>query len=426
MRVFETLLGDDGEILRDPSFQVLLFANLNGALGGAIVAPILSSLIEPFGATPTSIGLIISAYAAPAIFVIPLAGVIADRFGRKPVLVSGLTAFGFGGVAIAFTTDFAVVLALRSLQGLGFAAIIPTIITSIGDIYDDTRETAAQGFRFTTTGVSQAVFPVIAGFLVVLGWRYPFFLYAISLPAAVLVYSRMDEPSPAIRDGGSNAGDVRPSVRTNLSTLVGFVSNSRVIAILVGRALPLVVWIGLLTYLSVIVVRLQSGTPQQAGLLIAGGSLVLAGSASQIGRIVAVVASPFYPLAGGAVSFGVGLSLVALSPTVLLDAVGIVLTGFGLGVTLALYRSILTNLGPVEIRGGVVSLGESLGRIAATVTPIAMGGTIQSLAPTLGFDAALRVTIIGFAAATTVASVGCLGVAYLGPGSDSGEWQSSG
>ncbi|MEF8906933.1 MAG: MFS transporter, partial [Haloarculaceae archaeon] len=173
-----SLLGDDAAVLGDRNFQLLLLSNVPPVIGTALLSPVLDSLVEPFGTTQTDIGLLISVFTAPGILVVPLAGALADRYGRKPVLVAALVLFGLAGTAIAFTTDFRVALGLRLLQGVGFAGILPTLITSIGDFYSGSREATAQGLRFTVSGLSQAAFPLLAGVLVATAWQYPFLLFA--------------------------------------------------------------------------------------------------------------------------------------------------------------------------------------------------------------------------------------------------------
>jgi len=164
------LIGQHVAIVRDSDFKVLLVANAMYALGTALISPVLNLLNEPFGVSTDEIGLLVTAVTAPAIMLIPVSGLLADRVGRKSVLIVGLLCFGLGGIGIAFTNDFEVALKLRVLQGPGFAGITPVIITSPGDFYSGDTEVTAQGIRFSVTGLSQAVFPVIAGAIVVLGW----------------------------------------------------------------------------------------------------------------------------------------------------------------------------------------------------------------------------------------------------------------
>jgi ACDE family multidrug resistance protein len=149
MLSFQSLFGDQAVILRERRFQLLLLANLVGPLGVSLLSPVLDSLITPFGASSATIGLMISVFTAPAIVMIPVAGIVADWIGRKHILVISLLVFGLAGTAIVFTNDFLVALALRLIQGIAFGGLTPIIITSIGDLYSGTTEATAQGLRFT-------------------------------------------------------------------------------------------------------------------------------------------------------------------------------------------------------------------------------------------------------------------------------------
>lgn len=309
MAPIQVLFGEEAGIIADRDLQLLLLANVTGPLGIALVSPILDTLTGPFGVTPTRIGLMISAMAAPGIIVIPLAGMLADRYGRKAVLVTGLVLFGTGGIAIAATTDFRVVLALRLIQGFGFAGIVPIIITSVGDLYRGAAEATAQGLRFATSGISLVVFPLLAGLLVVIGWRVPFLLYGISLPLAVAIGLWFEEPTAPADAAGTTVVSSRARVRA----VLGLARHRRVMAILVARALPVVVWAGFLTYNSILVVSVIGGTPQEAGLLVAVGSLAFAGSASQAGRVTAAADTRYPPLLVANVCLGAGFGFVAVA-----------------------------------------------------------------------------------------------------------------
>lgn len=412
MAPLKALFGKDATVVSETDFQLLLLANVTGPLGIALISPILDSLTGPLGVSATEIGLMVSMMAAPGIVVIPLAGVLSDRYGRKTVLTAGLLLFGSAGVAIAATTDFRVVLALRLLQGFGFAGIVPTIITSVGDMYEGSVEATAQGLRFASSGVSLVVFPLLAGSLVVLGWQAPILLYGVAIPLAVMIHLWFREPTedepedadrPADTDGGTGSSVVRGVLR--------LASHPRVLAILVARALPVVAWSGLLTYNSILVVRVIGGTPQQAGLLVAAASLTFAVSASQAGRVTERFDSRFVPLVGANACLGLGFAVVGFAPSLPVATAGAVVTGGGFGLALALYRSIITGFAPTALRGGVVSLGESFGRVAATTTPIAMGVAIAAIEPTMGFTAAVRWTSVGTAVVPALLGIGCLVVA---------------
>jgi MFS family permease len=400
-----TLFGEDATVLRETDFQLLLLATTLPVLGTLLVSPLLDSLVEPFGTTPANIGLMISFMTAPGIVMIPVAGVLADRIGRKPVLVVAVTLFGLSGAAVALTTDFRVVLGLRFLQGVGFAGIGPILITSIRDQYSGTKEATAQGLRLSWGGISGAVFPLLSGLLVVVAWQYPFLLYLIALPIAGLLVVFFEEPTT---ESGTADESLEGSYHREL---VGLVRHPRVIALVIARALPNVVWIGFYTYNSIIVVRVIGGTPPVAGLLAALGNVVFALSASQAGRVTSVTSGRLVPLLGANLALGVGFVVVLFSPVVAPALVGITLMGAGTGLLLSLYRSLVTGLAPESLRSGLVSIAESAGRVANTLTPIVMGAGVAAATPALGFAGAVRATGLGVAVVASAGGILCLFVA---------------
>lgn len=384
-----TLFGEDSNVLEQTDFQLLLLANLLGALGMALVSPVVSSLIGPFGVSEARVGLIMAVYSAPSIVVVPITGLIIDKYGRKNALVTGLLIFGAAGSAIALADSFNTVLILRLFQGLGYAGIVPVIITSIGDIYEGGKEATAQGLRFTSSGVSQTIFPLIAGFLVLFGWQYPFYLFVIAVPIGILVFLFFEEP---VKDTVTNGETVQPTVSKDKITNIVF--DPRTMAVLAGRGFPSAAWIAFLTYNSVLVVQVFNGTAGDAGLLVTAGSLVFAVAASQVGRLLNLTSHwwPLLTMGNGLVIAGVGI--MALSPSIEIAILGVIFLGTGVGVTLTLYRSLMTSLTDDINRGSVVGFGETFGRITATSTPIIMGILIVLARPILGSDTALRLTFL--------------------------------
>jgi MFS family permease len=402
----ESLVGENGDVLYERRFQALLAANLLAPLGITLVSPLLDTLSGPFGVSTARMGLLISAYTAPPIVLIPVAGVVADRVGRKPVLLAGILLFGVGGTGIALTTDFRVAVALRLLQGVAFAGLTTIIVTSIGDVYAGAREATAQGLRFTSSGVYQAIFPPVAGALVVVAWWAPFLIYAMAFPVAVLVYLWFEEPL----DGGDERAD-EPS--GGVRPLLALVSRPRVFSLVVGRGLPMLPWVGFLTYNSLIVARGVGGSPAEAGILVAVNSTGLAVGGSQAGRITERFDSRLWPLAVANVALGVGLVVVAFAPTLAVGVVGAAVLGVGFGVSLSLYRSVVTGLAPAHLRGGLVSVSESGGRVVSTLTPVAMGAAVAAATPSFGLVGAVRLASVGAAVLAVAGGTLVLVVARL-------------
>ena len=411
MGTIEALFGDDAAVLRRFEFQLLLLATVPAALATSIVSPILEALTGPFGVSASTVGLMVTAFFAPAIVVTPVAGSLADRYGRKPLLVVALLLFGAGGVAVATTTDFRLVLVYRLLQGVGSGVLLPVLVTAIGDLYVDDEEAAAQGFRTAVHALSGAIVPVFAGILVAVAWQYPFLIYGVCFPIAALVLLFFEEPARAA-DGGDAS-------TPGLGDLLALVGQPHVLSIVLAYAVPAFLVVAFLTYNSILVVRGIGGSPRDAGVLAAVSSLSIAAAATQAGRVTAFFDSRRVPLVAGNLAIGAGLVAVALSPSLGVATVAVAALGGGVGLLMSLYRSVVTAIASERLRGGLVSLGETSRVAGATAAPLVVGALIEVARPTLGVVGAVRWT--NAAVGVVGAVVGLFLVATARVGTDAPE-----
>lgn len=401
MGVIDRLFGENEHVVRDTNVQVLLLAGITAPLGVSLISPLFETLTTPFGVSSTHIGLLVSAYTAPALVAVPLGGMLADRYGRKPVLIGGLLLFGFSGSAISLTTDFTTILALRVAQGVGFAGITPIVITALGDAYSGDAGATAQGLRVTALGGAQMTFPLLAGVLVGVAWQLPFLIYAMAIPIAVVVAVWFDDPTASeITDGRSGAVHRSSYVRE----LLELASKPRVATLLIAYVSPTFLYFGFHAYVSIIVLQVYDGTPRQAGLFVALFSGVFATTATQSGRITNWFNGRFFPLLGATAVMAAGLVALSFAPSISLALLGGIGFGVGFGLTFSLYRSILPEQAPQQLRGGIVSAGEGLARFAATISPIVIGVIIGLLEPAVGSVDAIRWAISAVGTGTALLS----------------------
>jgi MFS family permease len=400
--VLETLFGEEGDVLREPRFQLLLFASVNGAMGIVLVSPILEALTGPFGVDEVGAGLLITAFVAPAIVGVPVLGALADRLGRRPVLSGSLAVVGIAGVAIAATTDYRVVLGLRVLQGFASGGIIPVAIASLGDFYDGAEEATAQGLRFTATGIVQAAVPIAAGALVGLAWQFPFLLYALAIPVAALVFLRFEEP--ATGDGDGREGYVRD--------LLWLLARPRVAATLAALMMPVFTYVTFLAYNSFLVVRVLGGTAGQAGVLLAVVNAAYALATSQAGRIDGFFDRRATPLVGAFAVLAVGMSTFGHAPNLLVAGAACAFMSVGGGLSASLLFSAVNARSPDAFRAGVVSVGQMVTRASTAVAPVAVGALIAALEAGLGNAAAIRNAFV--VVGVTCAALGSVAIVLSG------------
>ena len=94
---------------RNAGLQAIFGSSVLMIMGASLVYPILPVIAESLMISDGQIGLVLSAFALPAVFLAPVAGSLSDLRGRKFVLVSSLLLYGFAGGAIALVDSFKLV-----------------------------------------------------------------------------------------------------------------------------------------------------------------------------------------------------------------------------------------------------------------------------------------------------------------------------
>ena len=93
-------------------------------------------------------------------------GKLADLYGRKPVMISGISIFLVGSLLCGLSWSMPSLILFRLVQGLGAGAMQPVAMTVIGDIYAPHERAKIQGFLASVWGASAIVGPLAGGFIV--------------------------------------------------------------------------------------------------------------------------------------------------------------------------------------------------------------------------------------------------------------------
>ena len=175
-------------IYRDMNLQIVISITLMELMGTMSINPVLPGIVQDFQLSPQQIGWVTTAFVLPIAIGAPICGLLADRFGRKTILVPSLFLFAIAGVACAFAQNFHTLLAWRFLQGVGAASLEALALTLISDLYTGKKLTSAMGLNASTIGMSLAVYPLVGGGLASMGWRYTFALPLLAFLVGIWVW----------------------------------------------------------------------------------------------------------------------------------------------------------------------------------------------------------------------------------------------
>jgi len=359
-------------------------------LGVASILPAFPTIIEELNISKTDVGMLISAFTFPAVILSPFIGILADKFGRRRVLVPSLFLFGLAGGACALTGEFNTLIILRVLQGMGGAALASLNVTILGDLYSGNRRAEAMGLNASVMGIGTAAYPIIGGALATLAWNYPFLLSLVAIPIGVIVLRSLHNPEPRSKQ----------SLREYLGGTWGYLKNMRVAgAFMAGFILFVLLYGPYLTYLSLFLGCSFQASPFIIGAVLSCMSVATALVASQLGRIVKFVSEPNL-IKLGFVLYTIALVLLPFMPRLGLMLIPVVIFGLGLGISGPSLLTYIAGLTPTEYRAGFMSVNGAMLRLGQTVGPL-LFGLVYTYADfdgvfLYGAGLALATAIVGF------------------------------
>ena len=341
---------------------IVFSITLVGVMGTSSISPALPLVVRAFGVTMEQTGWLIAGFAMPGIVLSPLAGMLADRFGRKRVLVPSLLLFAAAGHACAYANGFETLLALRILQGVGAASLGALNATLIGDLYDGHERAAAMGYNGGLISVAAAAYPLVGGALALAGWRYPFILPLLAVPSALAIAFWLKNPEPHHRGGFvAYLQNVASGVRQRQVAAVYFVGFTG-FAMLYGAKL---------TFLPFLLEHRFAASSAVIGLVFGASAIASAGGSMFLGRLARRIRSKFILLAG-VTAMAAGLATIPSGTAIWMVALSAALFGAGHGLAISMSQVVLANATTAETRGAVMALNGMMFRLAQTLGPLAM------------------------------------------------------
>ncbi|MCZ2839517.1 MFS transporter [Modestobacter sp. VKM Ac-2985] len=363
-----------------PQVAVLLLSSCLAVLGSVLLAPVLPAIEDAFAGTPGVQALAPIVLTAPALVIgltAMIAGRIVDRVGRKRLLVGALVAYAVVGTAPLWLDSLELIVASRVLVGLTEAAIMTCCTTLLADYFSGPERERYFGYQVVCTTLAATLFFGLGGALGESSWRAPFWLYAVSLPLAVLAARHIWQPAAG---SAARIGKLPALPWHQLAAPVGVT--------LFGGLVFYVLIVELSFKLDDLGVE-STGT---IGAVSAIGSLGTAAGAFAFGRLTRL--GPVVTIPVAFLLSGLGLLGLAMASSVSVVAVCAVVTGLGNGLLLpALLSWALGSLG-FEQRGratGVWTSALFLGQFVCPLVVLALSGALDGLGSALTVLGALSV-----------------------------------
>ncbi|MGC4429362.1 multidrug efflux MFS transporter [Streptococcus suis] len=370
---------DDGSSYWKQNLKVAWLGNFLTGTSFTLVMPFISVFVEELGVGPGQVeyyaGLAVSANAFAAALMAPIWGSLADRYGRKPMMVRAAFAMIFTMGGMAFVPNVFWLLALRVLNGV-FTGYIPNATALIASQVPKEKTGYALGTLSTGAVAGNLIGPTLGGILAEMFGVHTVFLLVGLLYAIVVlltVFYIREDFVPIKKGEEMSVKEVFEQVKDR-QMLVGLFVTSMIIIAAAQAVVPILT----------LYVRYLGQTDNL--LFVAGFIISLPGMAS-------LVTSGYLGRIGDRIG-NHRLLLIALTYSLLINVfcvfaenpfqLGLLrfMYGFGTGALLPSVNSLLTKLTPKEGISRIFSYNQLFNNLGSVVGPM-MGSAV---AAHMGYD----------------------------------------
>jgi MFS family permease len=355
-------------------------------MAGATIAPGLPRMQQHFADVPDAgllVRLVLTVVALSVALFSPIAGILADKFGRKPLLLFGLVLYVLAGTSGLYLETLPALLLGRVFLGIAVSSITTASSALIADYFS--QETRAKFIALQSAFVSfgGVIFLPLGGLLADFGWHMPFAVYFAALAMLPFALLYLFEPAKA----APNSSGAHPIPRT-IWLLYGFLFVQMVVFYQGPTQMPFF----LQNQLRI--------APSVSGYIVALFMLTQAVTALQYARVRQRFSEKQIAMLGFAM-LGVGWGLFGFAQGLPAVLVGMVISGFGGGLLAPNFSAWIARLAPPEARGrvfGGVSTAVFLGQFVSPILaqPIVAASGLASVFAWGGGLALLAAVVLTF------------------------------
>ncbi|MCG9967098.1 MFS transporter [Pelotomaculum terephthalicicum JT] len=326
-------------------------------LGNSMLIPVLPDIRNALNLTPIAASLLITLFSLTAGIIIPVAGFLSDRYGRKVVIIPAIILYGLGGLIAAFASiflkqqAFSVILAGRILQGAGAAGTAPIAMALCSDLFQGNERSRSLGAMESSNGLGKVISPVLGAAIGLIAWYTAFIFFpVIVIPVVIGMWLLVKEPES--NRAQQKLSEYLKSVKNIFNNKAGLLLSSYL-----AGAVVLMVLFGILFYLSEYLEQQFGLDGIIKGLALAIPVLFMSATSFATGFIIKKKKTlmKFLVVAGLAIMTA-ALAFLPLAKGVIIYFLAISIVGVSTGMALPCLNNLITSAASMEERGLVTSL----------------------------------------------------------------------
>jgi len=357
-------------------YNIIVFID---RLGGFMLYPFFALyLTQKFNIGMSTVGILFAIFSLSGMVGSALGGALADRMGRKVVIIISLVLSSLSALGMGFAPTLEIFIAVVAIVGTLSSIGHPAHEAVVADLLPPDKRAEGYGIIRVIFNLAVIIAPPIAGLLIARSYLTLFIVdAAISLISAAIVIFALPETKPQ-----AHAHAKPESMKQTFAGYGRVFKDTRFVAFIGVTVMMTLVYMNMNSTLGVFM-RDQHGMPALSfGSLLSLNAVIVVLCQFWVARKLEKY-KPMLMMAAGSLLYAVGFAMYGFVPTFALFAVAMIIITIGEMIVSPFQQSMVASFAPEDMRGRYMAVSGLTWSIAFTVGPYFAGLILDSANPNL-------------------------------------------
>jgi MFS family permease len=351
------------------TYWVVVGTHFIDVIGNTLLNPFFALYVtQKFNVGMTQAGIILATNSVAGIFGSTIGGAMADRYGRRGIILFGLVVSALSGLTLGFVDQFYLFYGLSVFVGLMGSAAHPAHQAMVADLLPAEKRSEGFGILRVVSNFAWIIGPTIGGFLASFNFLYLFLSDAvISIITAILVFRLLPETKPQPKE--------KTETESLSQTLRGYTqvfSDRPFLAFIFASILMILVYQQMYSSLSVFLRDVHQVDPQFYGLIMSSSAVTVVLFQFSVSRFIKRY-PPFLMMATATFFYMIGFTMYGFVATIPLFIVAMVIITIGEMVGMPTSNSLAASFAPEDKRARYMAIFGFTWAVPSMIGPWAAG-----------------------------------------------------
>ena len=359
------------------TFWVVAGTHFIDVIGNTLLMPFFALYVtQKFNVGMTQAGIILATNSVAGMIGSTIGGALADRFGRRGIILFGLVVSALSGLTLGFVNKFYMFYGLSVFVGLMGSAAHPAHQAMIADLLPAEKRAEGFGMMRVISNFAWIIGPTIGGFLAAYNFLYLFLSDAlISTVTALLVFRLLPETKPQPKEKTEHE-----SLWETLSGYRHALADFPFLAFILASILMILCYQQMYSSLSVYLRDVHHVDPQIYGLIMSSSAITVVLFQFSVTRIIKKH-PPFLMMAAATFFYMIGFTMYGFVATVPLFIAAMVVITIGEMIGMPTSNVLAASFAPEEMRARYMAVFGLTWTVPSMIGPWAAGLVMDNYDP---------------------------------------------